>query len=192
MKAAELTNMQRWVPTESLPLISVPVLPEVLLEGMKAEIFAIGTELLMGELTDANSAWLAARLPALGIELQQGSMLGDHLATLSAGIVRWAQNMMIRSGSLREVTVSIETRRISSAAWRVSMTKTRPVFALVASTARSLGGVLLRLLVLSVLWLLRRVLIMVVWLSANWLIGGHVWLLDSLFEAGYVFTREHA
>ena len=26
----------------------------------------------------------------------------------------------------------------------------------------------------------------------SWLIGGHVWLLDSLFEAGYVFTREHA
>ena len=79
--------------------------------------------------------------------------------------------MMIRSGSLREVTVSIETRIISSAAWRVSMTKTRPVFALVASTARSLGGVLLRLLVLSVLWLLRCVLIMVVWLSAHGSLG---------------------
>jgi len=38
---------------------------------MQAEIFAIGTELLMGELTDANSAWLAARLPALGIELRR-------------------------------------------------------------------------------------------------------------------------
>jgi hypothetical protein len=33
--------------------------------GMHAEIFAIGTELLLGELMDANSAWLAARLPAL-------------------------------------------------------------------------------------------------------------------------------
>ena len=35
---------------------------------MKAEIFALGTELLMGELVDTNSAWLAARLPALGID----------------------------------------------------------------------------------------------------------------------------
>ena len=43
---------------------------------MQAEIFAIGTELLMGELTDANSAWLAARLPALGIELRRVSLLG--------------------------------------------------------------------------------------------------------------------
>src|SRR5947209_3495075 len=28
---------------------------------VKAEIFSIGTKLLMGELTDTNSAWLAAR-----------------------------------------------------------------------------------------------------------------------------------
>jgi molybdopterin-biosynthesis enzyme MoeA-like protein len=43
---------------------------------MHAEIFAIGTELLMGELTDANSAWLAARLPALGIELRRSPCWG--------------------------------------------------------------------------------------------------------------------
>ena len=43
---------------------------------MHAEIFAIGTELLMGELMDANSAWLAARLPALGIELRRVSCWG--------------------------------------------------------------------------------------------------------------------
>ena len=93
---------------------------------------------------------------------------------------RWAQNMMIRSGSLREVTVSIETRIISSAAWRVSMTKTRPVFALVASTARSLGGVLLRLLVLSVLSLQR------------YLMG---YLMEASFpvrEIGTVMTLLHA
>jgi competence/damage-inducible protein CinA-like protein len=53
---------------------------------MQAEIFAIGTELLMGEHTDATSAWLTVRLPALGIELQRVSLLGDHLATLSDGI----------------------------------------------------------------------------------------------------------
>ena len=34
---------------------------------MKAEIMGIGTELLMGELTDTNSSWIASRLPALGI-----------------------------------------------------------------------------------------------------------------------------
>ena len=50
---------------------------------MKAEIFSIGTELLMGELTDTNAAWIAARLPALGIQLQWVSIIGDNLDMLS-------------------------------------------------------------------------------------------------------------
>tara|TARA_B100000809_G_scaffold194032_1_gene193154 strand:+ start:188 stop:1405 length:1218 start_codon:yes stop_codon:yes gene_type:complete len=43
----------------------------------------IGTELLMGELTDTNSAWIAGRLPALGIELQWVSIIGDDLLRLT-------------------------------------------------------------------------------------------------------------
>ena len=50
---------------------------------MKAEIFSIGTELLMGELTDTNAAWIAARLPALGIQLQWVSIVGDDLEMLA-------------------------------------------------------------------------------------------------------------
>jgi nicotinamide-nucleotide amidase len=60
---------------------------------VKAEIFSIGTELLMGELTDTNSAWMAARLPALGIELQGVSMIGDSLAMLTAGFTRALQRV---------------------------------------------------------------------------------------------------
>ena len=50
---------------------------------MKAEIMGIGTELLMGELTDTNSSWIAGRLPALGIELQWVSIIGDDLPRLT-------------------------------------------------------------------------------------------------------------
>ena len=50
---------------------------------MKAEIMGIGTELLMGELTDTNSSWIASRLPALGIELQWVSIIGDDLHRLT-------------------------------------------------------------------------------------------------------------
>lgn len=50
---------------------------------MKAEIFSIGTELLMGELTDTNSSWIAARLPPLGIQLQRVSLVGDDLGMMS-------------------------------------------------------------------------------------------------------------
>ena len=55
---------------------------------MKAEIIGIGTELLMGELTDTNSSWIAGRLPALGIELQWVSIIGDDLLNLTDAFKR--------------------------------------------------------------------------------------------------------
>ena len=48
----------------------------------------IGTELLMGELTDTNSSWIASRLPALGIELQWVSIIGDDLPKLTEALKR--------------------------------------------------------------------------------------------------------
>ena len=50
---------------------------------MNAEIISIGTELLMGELTDTNASWIAGRLPALGIRLQWVSIIGDDLPKLT-------------------------------------------------------------------------------------------------------------
>ena len=58
---------------------------------MKAEIFSIGTELLMGELTDTNAAWIAGQLPPLGIRLQWVSIIGDDLAMLSDAFTRGLQ-----------------------------------------------------------------------------------------------------
>ena len=58
---------------------------------MKAEIFSIGTELLMGELTDTNAAWIAGQLPPLGIRLQWVSIIGDDLAMLSEAFTQGLQ-----------------------------------------------------------------------------------------------------
>ncbi len=55
---------------------------------MKAEIVSIGTELLMGELTDTNASFIASRLPPLGIELQWVSQVGDNLDMLSETFTR--------------------------------------------------------------------------------------------------------
>ena len=46
---------------------------------MYAEIIASGTELLMGELQDTNSSYLASQLPSLGLEVRQATMVGDDL-----------------------------------------------------------------------------------------------------------------
>ncbi|MBI2872034.1 MAG: competence/damage-inducible protein A [Chloroflexi bacterium] len=50
---------------------------------MKAEIVAVGTELLMGETADTNSGWLASRFPQVGLELQYVTVVGDNLAQLT-------------------------------------------------------------------------------------------------------------
>jgi nicotinamide-nucleotide amidase len=60
---------------------------------VNAEIISIGTELLMGELTDTNASWIAGRLPALGIQLQWVSIIGDDLAKLTEAF----RNGMARS-----------------------------------------------------------------------------------------------
>ncbi len=63
---------------------------------MKAEIISIGTELLMGELTDTNASWIAGRLPALGIEVQWVSIVGDDLAKLTEALQRgWERSDII-------------------------------------------------------------------------------------------------
>lgn len=63
---------------------------------MKAEIISIGTELLMGELTDTNASWIAGRLPALGIQLQWVSIIGDDLLKLTEAFQRgWERSDVI-------------------------------------------------------------------------------------------------
>ncbi len=51
---------------------------------MKAEVFAVGTEILLGEIVDSNSAYLAGRFPSLGIKLYRITQLGDNLERLTA------------------------------------------------------------------------------------------------------------
>ena len=45
---------------------------------MKTEIISIGTELLLGEITDTNSSYIASQLPLLGIDLYWITVVGDN------------------------------------------------------------------------------------------------------------------
>jgi nicotinamide-nucleotide amidase len=53
---------------------------------VKAELISVGTEILLGEITDTNSQYIAARLPAIGIDLYHKSTVGDNLARLAEAI----------------------------------------------------------------------------------------------------------
>jgi nicotinamide-nucleotide amidase len=46
---------------------------------MYAEIIASGTELMMGEIQDTNSSFLASHLPSLGLEVRQVTLVADDL-----------------------------------------------------------------------------------------------------------------
>ena len=58
---------------------------------MKAEIIAIGSELLLGQLVDTNSSHIAKRLAENGIELVQTSTVGDDLQRMKE-VIREATN----------------------------------------------------------------------------------------------------
>ena len=51
---------------------------------MKAEIIAIGTELLLGQIVDTNSAHIAQQLTTVGLDLHFKSTVGDNLERLKA------------------------------------------------------------------------------------------------------------
>jgi len=60
---------------------------------MKAEIVSIGTELLLGEITDTNASYLASQLPLLGIDLLWVTQVGDNLDRLMECLERaWGRS----------------------------------------------------------------------------------------------------
>ncbi len=54
---------------------------------MNAEIVAIGSELLLGETVDTNSAYLARQLAGIGVNLFRKSVVGDNEERIAAAIV---------------------------------------------------------------------------------------------------------
>jgi nicotinamide-nucleotide amidase len=67
-----------------------------------AEIVAIGSELLLGQIVDTNSAWMAQRLTALGVDLFFKSVVGDNPGRMKEVIDRALQraDVVITSGGL--------------------------------------------------------------------------------------------
>jgi len=63
---------------------------------VKAEIISVGTELLLGEITDTNAAYLAGQLPLLGIDLYWISQVGDNQGRLVEVLKRaWQRSDLI-------------------------------------------------------------------------------------------------
>ena len=46
---------------------------------MRCEIIAVGTELLLGQITDTNSSWIGEQLALAGIDSHFQTKVGDNL-----------------------------------------------------------------------------------------------------------------
>jgi nicotinamide-nucleotide amidase len=87
-----------------------------------AEIVAIGSELLLGQIVDTNSAWMAQRLTALGVNLYFKSVVGDNPGRMREVIQRALEraDVVITSGGLgptqddltREIVAEVTGRRL--------------------------------------------------------------------------------
>ncbi len=69
---------------------------------MKAEIIAVGTEILLGEIVDTDSQFIASRLPALGIDLFWVTQVGDNLDRAREALERaWQRSdLIVTTGGL--------------------------------------------------------------------------------------------
>jgi nicotinamide-nucleotide amidase len=69
---------------------------------VRAEILSIGTELLLGHITDTNATYLAQQFAPLGIDLYFVSQVGDNLQRLSETLARARErsDLVVMTGGL--------------------------------------------------------------------------------------------
>src|SRR3954468_3176361 len=67
-----------------------------------AEILTIGTEILLGDLVDTNSAWLGGRLAALGVSIYRHTTVGDNSQRITTALLEAAarSDLVITTGGL--------------------------------------------------------------------------------------------
>src|SRR4030095_7527520 len=87
-----------------------------------AEIVAVGSELLLGQIVDTNSAWMAQRLTALGVNLYFKSVVGDNPGRMKERTARALEraDIVITSGGVgptqddltREIVAEVTDRKL--------------------------------------------------------------------------------
>ena len=84
---------------------------------MTAEILCIGTELLLGNITNGNARWLAEQLAALGLPHQRQTVVGDNRTRLMAAVREAAGRcqLLITTGGLGPTPDDLTTEAIAAA-----------------------------------------------------------------------------
>ncbi|MGM0501490.1 MAG: competence/damage-inducible protein A [Bacillota bacterium] len=107
---------------------------------MKAEIITIGTELLLGQIVDTNSQWIAQRLAELGIDLYYTTTVGDNEERLKEALEHSAErsDLVITTGGLGPTQDDI-TRRVVAEALGLELEKNEAAVAEIKSYFTEMG-----------------------------------------------------
>lgn len=84
---------------------------------MRAEIIAVGTELLLGEILDTNSQYLAQELVPLGIDLYFVTHVGDNLGRLTDTVKRGLErsDLLVMTGGIGPTEDDLTREAIAAA-----------------------------------------------------------------------------
>jgi nicotinamide-nucleotide amidase len=86
--------------------------------GLRAAVLSIGSELLLGEITDTNATWLSQRLSHLGVDVRHHHAAGDDRDGLVA-VLRWLADdvdVIITGGGLGPTADDLTREAIAAAA----------------------------------------------------------------------------
>ncbi|HXG04187.1 MAG TPA: molybdopterin-binding protein [Candidatus Binatia bacterium] len=86
---------------------------------MNAEVIAVGSELLLGQIVDTNSAVIARHFAAIGLDLFYKTTVGDNLQRLS-GVLRQAlarSDVVLTTGGIGPTADDVTREAVAEATW---------------------------------------------------------------------------
>jgi len=107
---------------------------------MRCEVVAVGTELLLGQIVDTNSAWIGEQLALIGVEHRRQSKVGDNLERIAACVTEalTRAEAVIICGGLGPTPDDI-TREALAAVMGVGLARDEEVAATIRSLFASRG-----------------------------------------------------
>ena len=86
-------------------------------EALAAEILCVGTELLLGNITNGNARWIAEQLAALGVPHHRQQVVGDNRERLMAAVREAAgrSRLLITTGGLGPTPDDLTTEALAAA-----------------------------------------------------------------------------
>jgi nicotinamide-nucleotide amidase len=85
-----------------------------------AEIVTVGTEMLLGDLVDTNTAWMSARLASLGVSIYRHTTVGDNTERIVAALLDAASraDLVLTTGGLGPTSDDLTNEALALATGR--------------------------------------------------------------------------